>query len=211
MSEGFTGIKDVDKLILNNMDTRTFLNTYQIKNKYIHSLFTDNIFRDRIEKEFPRIVFKSFETWKQFYFDVIYWVNLLKEKFNFESHDFRDHPKKYYSFINELIKWVNSTAEPEFVKGMLNNMLREAIKIGYIDLIKFIIDKGASDYQYAMDFAASVGNMEAFEYFRNNYLYLNLHKALYIAKYTENPIFPFQVPISNTEMINHIQNLINKN
>jgi hypothetical protein len=31
-----TGIKDVDKLILNNMDTRTFLNTYQIKNKYIH-------------------------------------------------------------------------------------------------------------------------------------------------------------------------------
>jgi len=204
MNEGFTGIKDVDKLIIQNMDTRTFLNTYQIKNKYIHSLFSDNVFKNRAEKEFPNVSKTKVTTWKQFYFDLIYWVNLLKEKYGFESHDFKTHPKEYRDIIdNYLIKWLNiDNMTSDYVIHAMNNMLYEAIRVGDIDFIKFAISKGANNYQGALNYAASFGNIEAFEYLRENYPNLNLEKALIYAINSSNRIK------NKSRMIEHIQTLI---
>jgi hypothetical protein len=204
MSEGFTGIKDVDKLIIQNMDTRTFLNTYQIKNKYIHSLFSDNVFKNRAEKEFPNVRRFGFISWKQFYFDLIYWVNLLKEKYGFESRDFKAHPKEYRDIIdNYLIKWLNiDNMTSDYVIHAMNNMLYEAIRVNDIDFIKFAIGKGANNYQGALNYAASFGNIESFEYLRENYPNLNLEKALIYAINSSNRIK------NKSRMIEHIQTLI---
>ena len=208
-----TGIKDVDKLILNNMDTRTFLNTYQIKNKYIHSLFDENVFRNRIEKEFPRLVdSKGDRLWKKYYFDLVHWSEKLKEKYGFESNDFRAHPKIYFDILARLGK----LKEPEHLKviqdligmgfqsykrGILNEILLRASRKGYIDLIKFAINNGADAYQRGIEAAAIAGQMEAFEYFRNNVPFdYDLNDALNSARLWESK--------NNTEMIEHIQTLI---
>jgi len=207
-----TGIKDVDKLILNNMDTRTFLNTYQIKNKYIHTLFTDTIFQDRVKKEFPRLVdSKGDLSWKKYYFDLIFWSEKLKEKYGFESNDFRARPEIYSDILARLGK----LKEPEHLKviqdigmgfqdykrGILNEILTRASRNGYIDLIKFAINNGADAYQRGIEAAAIAGQMEAFEYFRNNVPFnYNLNDALINAQHERSK--------KNTEMIEHIQTLI---
>ena len=202
MNEGFSGIKDVDKLIIQNMDTRTFLNTYQIKNKYIHSLFSESIFEQRVKKEFPNVIKSKLITWKQFYFDLIYWVNLLKEKYGFESHDFKAHPKEYRDIIdNYLIKWLNiENMTSDYVIHAMNNMLYESIRVNDIDFIKFAINKGANTYQGAMNYAASFGSIEAFEYLRQNYPDLSLEISLIYAMKGKSK--------NKSKMIEHIQTLI---
>jgi len=213
-----TGIRDVDKLILSNMDTRTFLNTYQIKNKYIHSLFDENVFKNRVQKEFPRLInLKINRLWKKYYFDLIYWSNKIKEEYSFESNDFRAHPKRYFDLLSKL----NKLKDSEHLKRMrdiftdltidvyklriMNEILSLASKDGYIDLIKFVIDKGANNYRRALNSAAYTGQLEAFEYLRNNVLFdYDLTEAL---DYTRDGM-RIRLSHNNTEMIEHIQSLI---
>ena len=65
-----TGLRDTDKYFLMNIDTKIFLNMYQIKNRYLHSLFDEDMFRYRTEKEFPRLMhLKDERSWKRFYFN----------------------------------------------------------------------------------------------------------------------------------------------
>jgi len=206
-----TGIKDVDKLKIQNMDVRTFLNTYRINNKYVHSLFDENVFRQRVEKEFPRLISlkpKSFK-WKKYYLSLVRWSHYLKENFNFESNDFRNHPIKYISILDKLNKLKNEeyllysdfTFE-EYKSRIMNEILRKASLNGYLDIVKFAIDNGANDYQRAMNSAAFYGQMETFEYLRNNIPFeYNLNEALDKAQADEK----------NTEMIKHIQDLIERN
>ena len=195
-----SGIKDVDKLIIQNMDVRTFLNTYRINNKYVHSLFDENIFKQRVEKEFPRLVsLKSRHwNWKRYYLSLVRWAHYLKENFNFESNDFRDHPQKYIPILDKLNK-------SDFTKqSIMDIILHKASGNGYIDLVKFAIDNGATRYQRAMDYAAVFGQMEVFEYLRNNIPFeYNLNEALDQAQEGERLG-------KNTEMVKHIQSLIEK-
>jgi len=209
-----TGIRDVDKLILSNMDTRTFLNTYQIKNKYVHSLFDENVFKNRVEKEFPRLVnLKSNRSWKGYYFDLVYWADWLKEKYGFESNDFRAHPKRYFDIVNDYFMKLNRALDrydttPDDKIDIMNGMLYSVSERGYTDLIKFAIDKGANNYQGGMDHAAYGGQIETFEYFRNNIPFkYKFNEALDYAKDGLKFSLNYNKE-DNAAMIKHIQTLI---
>ena len=73
-----------------------------------------------------------------------------------------------------------------------------AVQAGYIDLIKYFIYIGATDFQGGLDTAAETGNKEAFDFFVS--LGANdFNEALDYALYS-----------LNTEMIEYINNFANK-
>jgi len=206
-----TGHKDTDRILLMYMDTETFLNTYKIKNKYIHSLFDENMFKYRVEKEFPRIDHLVWTSWKKYYFTLIYWSNLLKEKYGFVSDEFKEHPITYY---NLLLKYFRGRSKEGSDKNrrrigtegneidLMNHLLYDAAENGYLDIVKYAIKNGADNYQGGMNQAAYGGDIETFEYFRQNYPY-DLYEALDWANVGDRIK-------DNTVMINHIKNLISK-
>lgn len=75
-----TGLRDIDKYFLMNIDTKIFLNMYQIKNRYLHSLFDEDMFRYLTKKEFGCASLGRLRTWKELYFSIL---DLYKEKYDF--------------------------------------------------------------------------------------------------------------------------------
>lgn len=214
-----TGLRDTDKYFLMNIDTKIFLNMYQIKNRYLHSLFDEDMFRYRTEKEFPRLMhLKDERSWKRFYFNLVYWANLLKEKYNFESNDFRASPEIYYNMIKKWHDYAYGRArfikriygDMDNKKIIMDNLLYDAAENDYIDLVEYAIKNGAGPekYQLGMNYAALGGKMESFEFFRRNYVdskseLSSLREALEWANGGNQEK-------DNSIMINHIKNLISQ-
>lgn len=96
----FTQIRDVDKLILENLDTRSILTVCKLNNRYIQSICTDDVFRKRLQKEFPNLItLKSSNlSWKKYYLYLIYWSNKLFDDYNFSSNNLEGDPG-LYSFL----------------------------------------------------------------------------------------------------------------
>lgn len=175
-----TGFKDTDRIVIQNMDTRSFLNTYQIKNKYIHSLFTEDMFKYRVEKEFPKLIHvRGNKTWKQFYLELTHWANLLIEKFNYHG-GFEYHPQTYYYIIKEWFdkldennkreikdfekRFGSKFGSPEYMKAVLNSLLIYAAGFGFIDLVEYAIEQGADNYEDAISEADLNGEDETMDY-----------------------------------------------
>lgn len=175
-----TGFKDTDKIVIQNMDTLTFLNTYKIQNKYLHSLFDENIFKHRTEREFPRLLnLKGNKTWKRFYLELTHWSNLLSEKYYFNVKNFEHHPETYYYIIDDWFGKLDKKnkkvkdferqigykfGSAEYTKSVLNGLLIMASGLGFVDLINFAINNGADAYHEAISEAESNDEDETVKY-----------------------------------------------
>lgn len=209
----FTQIRDVDKLILADLDTKSLLTVCKLENKYVQSICTDDVFEKRILKEFSRLgSLKPIDlSWKQYYFYLIYWTSKLQEEFDFHSNDLRDDPRVYYEIISLPFdrpeSYYGETAGTiEHALSLYNDIMREAAQYGFMDLVEFAINRGADDFQAGLDMAVFGGNLEAVHYFEkmgaNNY-----QEALDYA--TDSKLFrgPNQThrTISSDDMIKYIK------
>lgn len=182
-----TKIRDLDLKLLSTFDDKELFNTCKIKNHYIHSLCSDELFwKNRFYSKFPRLVeLNEFDTWKKYYLNTVKWTSLLEEKYGFVSCDWRDSPEEYYELYNiyenekddSLSKDEKMELEmfygqkfgtKEYHEVVLDEFLLNVVRSGYLDLAKFLIEeKGAENIHGAMNTAAATNDMETFLYFEN--------------------------------------------
>jgi len=183
-----TGHKDTDREILlklNNDDVLNYCN--KLKNRDIFKqICNDNFFKSYITKNYPKLlIYKPFGLrWKLFYLDIVYYISKLKEDFNFDyTNKPKAYPKEYYDII---FKYKNSDENSDvafekavrkgykdlaeyFNKDLLeyhyNNAFIEAVKNNNDETIKYLIDLGGNEWDLALLYAASNGNMDFVDFF----------------------------------------------
>lgn len=100
--ERITGNKDVDKLILEKIDSdRDLLKTCSV-NSYFKNLCDDDFFRKRLRQKYPFLFdLKSKEiSWKNYYLKSVYYIDKMKREYDFDftSKSFGT-PKEYYDIL----------------------------------------------------------------------------------------------------------------
>jgi len=113
--------------------------------------FNDEKFFERVlDNRYPLL--KKFkrpdESWKVFYLRMIYYIALLEEKYGIPYIPNKDYdPETFY----------NKNKDTE---NIYNTAMTTASKGGHVNIVKLMIEKGATDFDVAMSTAARAGNLE---------------------------------------------------
>lgn len=183
-----TGHKDTDREILlklNNDDVLNYCN--KLKNRDIFKqICNDDFFKSYITKNYPKLlIYKPFGLkWKLFYLDIVYYISKLKEDFNFDyTNKPKAYPKEYYDIIfkyknsdensdvafeKAVRKGYKDLAEyfnKDLVEYYYNNAFIEAVKNNDDETIKYLIELGGNEWDLALLYAASNGNMDFVDFF----------------------------------------------
>lgn len=126
----FSGIKDVDKKILEELDDKDLLSIL-LTNKYLNRTIDEIFWRNRLIKKYPgAFSYKNIkETWKRYYLRTVYYVNKLKREFNY--HYVSGDPEFYYKIVSHIEAVMNSNKSSGAKRTML---LAKLIQGGYDDL-----------------------------------------------------------------------------
>ncbi len=90
----FSKNKDADRIILEQLDDRDLLQL-MIVNKYVYNLADENFWRNRLMSKYPSSSeFKRDQTWKEYYLSVVYYIDRLKNKYNYSY--MKGDPKEIY-------------------------------------------------------------------------------------------------------------------
>jgi len=183
-----TGHKDTDREILlklNNDDVLNYCN--KLENRDIFKqICNDNFFKSYITKNYPKLlIYKPFGLrWKLFYLDIVYYISKLKEDFNFDyTNKPKAYPKEYYDIIfkyknsdensdvafeKAVRKGYKDLAEyfnKDLVEYYYNDAFIEAVKNNDDETIKYLIELGGNEWDLALLYAASNGNMDFVDFF----------------------------------------------
>ena len=106
-----TGIKDVDKKILQELDDKDLFHTL-LTNKSLNSVADENFWRDRLMNKYPLTAKYKEEdpswryhynteipnTWKNYYLYVVHYADKIQREFNFKF--IRGNPDMYYYYLS---------------------------------------------------------------------------------------------------------------
>ena len=159
-----SGLKDIDREILKYVDDGELLKICSVDKKTWNEVCDDNFLKRRLS-QYPGIEkYKGQKSWKKFFSNVIFFISRMREdlKFYYKSGDFM----KQYRLLTktkedkdcrykhaELLANAVKEEEIDLVKYSLNNgaivnqynnaPLRQAVVRGNLDIIKFLIERGA--------------------------------------------------------------------
>ena len=136
MERDFSKNKDVDKIILQHLDDRDLFQLIPI-NKYAYSLTDENFWRSRlISKYLNTIDFKKDETWKEYYLSVVYYIDVLKSKYNYSY--IKGDPKYIYTVFKQIEGRVSYSASKQ----------KEFYQHGYEDLSLIFANRLKREFGY---------------------------------------------------------------
>lgn len=96
-----TGVKDIDILILSNLNDRELLQTCAV-NQYANKLcYDETLWMNRFVKKFKtgRMHYKKKgDTWRQFYLDIIYYS---EHKDKLDKENFKENLKEFFSSLEK--------------------------------------------------------------------------------------------------------------
>lgn len=171
-----TGIKDLNREILNKIDDTELLKVCQINKRFYYDVCDDNYLRRRLSK-YPNIdKYKGRENWKQFFLKVNFYISKLKNfYFIYSSGDFI----KQYNLINktdnmnDLLVTAAEAGELNVViyaskwAGMHHWAAKMASKHGHLEIVKYLVEKGVDihdDTEALLFYAADNGHLEIVKY-----------------------------------------------
>ena len=197
--------KDTYEYLLNFTDDRTIINMLSTNKKLSQKLNVDDFFKQLLKKRYPFLLEfkKENETFKQFYLREIYYIAKIEEKYKIPYYSLKGYdpeynykkyrrlyngtePQKYYfeKFLlflavehgnfNEIKKIINKTND----LYTLNQALILAAKYGYLEIVKFLIVKGATDIYNSLEQAASEGHLNIVKYLVETYKIKHLRHAI---------------------------------
>lgn len=166
-----TTVKDVDYIIMSEMNDRDLLNFCKT-NKYSSEICRNEIFwKKRTFLNYGEVEKNPDRTWKDFYINIIYYDNKLKDDDELKSFGGKfDHGSSLIEVSRKGIKnkdlidfYINKVVG----KYYLYEAMFEAIRINDLELIKYLIeiDKGLNDFNLAMAIAGEEGNLRLVKFF----------------------------------------------
>ena len=157
MEKRLSGIKDLDREIMLKMDDQTLLNFCQTS-QYARELCDNDLFwQKRVTQQYPRLVSIKQEnySWRQYYLYLTYWTSKLREEYDYVSDDFYGVPEMYY-YLFRMTETDLEKPPREVEQRILNDRFQRASFEGFIDLVKYLAEEGAFDYQEAISIAKNV-------------------------------------------------------
>jgi Ankyrin repeats (3 copies)/Ankyrin repeats (many copies) len=145
--------KQFDIVALNalasNMDDKTLLSLSDSCEYFNSKICNDEDFwQRRLNEKYPLLIEFKKETWKELFLRMSYYIAKLEEEFGIPYI-----PTKYYNPKKFYKKYKNS-------KYIFNWAMNYAAEGGHMEIVKFMIEKGATCFNTAMAYAAKGGNME---------------------------------------------------
>jgi hypothetical protein len=178
-----SGNVDVDREILFRVEDDEDLLRVCSANKYaFKEVCNDKFFQNRTVKKFPKTVpLKPKEmTWKNYYLNLLYYIDKLKREYDFDYKGERD-PEEIYNILlidNHEVGLERATQKnytnlvKYFIdKGLVDEyedwdtILGEATGNENKELIDIAIERGATDFDHALYEAAKVNNKELIKFF----------------------------------------------
>ena len=170
-----SGIKDIDREILKHVDDKELLKFCMVNRKTWNEVCDDNFLKRRLTSRYPDIekYKRKNETWKEFYLNVVYYITKLQDRFNFRytEGDFRNQYKILRdSHYQDILFTASRSGDKSLVKYALDNRysenindaLRIASKEGHLDVVKYLVERGADIHsQGETPLAAAVVNGQA--------------------------------------------------
>ena len=147
-----SGLKDTDREILKYVDDKQLLKICSIDRKTWNEVCDDAFLRRRLIGKYPGIdkYKKENETWKHFFLNAIQYISLMKERFEFD-YTGGDFIQQY-----NLLKKYKSY-----------KLLFEAAEHGFLSLVKYAVDQGASIHfqsDYVLVLASRYGHLDVVKY-----------------------------------------------
>ena len=154
-----TGLKDVDREVLKHVDDRDLLKFCSVDKRFWNEICDDNFLRRRLGK-YPGVekYKREDESWKQFFLRAIYRISKMKERFQFEyiGGDFEtqylilDIGGGSMNFIlreaaekGELPLVIHALQNGANIETVGRDALYYASGNGHLDLVKYLVEKGA--------------------------------------------------------------------
>jgi Ankyrin repeats (3 copies)/Ankyrin repeat len=159
-----------------NMDDKTLLSACN-SDKYFNSKICqdDAFWKRRLDEKYPLLIEFKNGTWKEFYLRMSYYIAKLEEEFEipyiltkgYNSEDFYKEFKDSKYIFDTAMTWAAQGGHMEIVKLMIEKgatgfdwAMADATKGGNMEIVKFMIEKGATNFARAMCYAAEGGEME---------------------------------------------------
>ncbi len=174
-SKSISGVKDIDRYILDKLSDTDFLKIYSVNKIYYNNICNEEYFRIRTEQRYPETIpFKKFKTtWKKYYLDILYYKNMLV-KFHMRVYRPEEKsPKLLYKCLllhSEIHDYCSFNRHRTLIYGC---------RFQKFSLVKYLIDIGAcnskrDDYSigYSVQYcnhavlveACGTGNIEIVKY-----------------------------------------------
>jgi Ankyrin repeats (3 copies) len=131
------------------MDDKTLL-TFCKTDKYFNSKICDDPFfwKRRLEEKYPLLIEFKKGSSKEFYLKMSYYISKLEEGFGIPYIPTKDYnPENFYNIYKD----------DENIFDMAMSFASEG---GYMEIVKLMIEKGATNFDSPMVYAARGGNME---------------------------------------------------
>ena len=135
-----TGIRDVDREILNKLDDREFLHLCSLNQTYYINVCDDNYFKRRTEARYPETIFYKREktNWKKHYLTVVKYISLLETDFDYQYKSTDHSPELLYDARSTYF------SERGYHIFDINDTLIIAIKDDNYRLVDYLIKQGTN-------------------------------------------------------------------
>ena len=186
-----TGIRDLDREIINQLDDIQFLNICKLNRTYYERVCDEDYFRIRTEKRFQETIpykdYIEFKNWKAHYINIVKYIDLLEKRFNRKYVDTDKSPELLYrahnSFstdtytISAALICSSYSGDLPVVKYLVEigadihaeeeEALRWATSSGQLSVAKYLVEKGAiihANNSRAFIAACQYGHLEVVKY-----------------------------------------------
>jgi len=137
----FSGIKDIDLMILSELDDVDLLKicgTISLKNTYINHICSDQIFwKNRLLKNFSNVDLSKWKelSWKDKYLRIVYYIDKMKREYDFDF--IKGDPRLYYIglYLKDFFKYqrtVDNLLTTETLSLYGKNLTEIPKEIGYL-------------------------------------------------------------------------------
>ena len=167
-----TGIRDLDREIVNKMSDRDFLQMCGVNRTYSQRVCDETYFRIRTEKRFPETVpYKDYvnenegkrtRTWKNHYLNIVKYIDLLEKNYRYIYKKLDKSPELLYLARQSVPNYMQYTK----VESLIN-----ASKNGILPVVKYLTENGANIHDgdnEALRFASANDHLPVVEYLVEN-------------------------------------------
>ena len=163
-----TGIRDVDREILNKMSDNDFLQMCSLNRTYYENVCDETYFRIRTEARFPETIpYKDYvnenegkrkRSWKNHYLTIVKYIDLLQADYEYIYKSQDKSPELLY-LSRQLV--------PSYEEYTENEALFYASRDGHFPVVKYLIEMGANIHDgddYALRASSGYGHLQVVKY-----------------------------------------------
>ena len=191
-----TGIRDVDRLIIDELSDEDFLNMCSLNRTYAERVCDDSYFRLRTKARFPETIpYKVLPKWKNHYLSIVKYIDLLKREYNYD-YIISDRNPEYLYIAMEYFTDSNpsnlSIDDSQYNEFSAEEGLLAAIQADDLSIVKYLVDVQRADIDFydgeALNKAIQIQSLEIIEYLMEAGAEYDIDDLLDKAQYNRNPL-----------------------